>query len=167
MWNEDWWKVKLFWSSIFMYAGFWVILPILFCSSKIIPSIISVPDILRYFNKNFGMNVGCQNFPGSANREESAGFWNIWNAWPALEQIFLISLIKKIFFRKHFCTSWLLGIKFTQQISYELATKFNFKFEKIKETLINKFVLKNLGQRIEAKSEVKILVLKRNELANW
>jgi len=53
---------------------------LLFCSSKIIPNIISVPDILRYFNKNFGMNVGCQNFPGSANREESAGFWNIWNA---------------------------------------------------------------------------------------
>ena len=79
---------------------------------------------------------------------------------PALE-------LKKIFFRKHFCTSWLLGIKFTQQISYELATKFNVKFEKIKETLINKFVLKNLGQRIEAESEVKILVLKRNELANW
>uniref|UniRef100_A0A915M1N1 polynucleotide adenylyltransferase n=1 Tax=Meloidogyne javanica TaxID=6303 RepID=A0A915M1N1_MELJA len=72
----------------------------------------------------------------------------------------------KIDERKHLCTSWLLGIKFTQQISYELSTKFNDKFEKIKETLINKFVLKNLGQRIEAESEVKILVLKRNELEN-
>nr|CAD2178564.1 unnamed protein product [Meloidogyne enterolobii] len=73
----------------------------------------------------------------------------------------------KIDERKRFCTSWLLGIKFAQQTSYELSTKFYAKFEKIKETLINKFVLKNLGQRIDAKSEVKILVLKRNELENW
>uniref|UniRef100_A0A915NAS3 Poly(A) polymerase RNA-binding domain-containing protein n=1 Tax=Meloidogyne floridensis TaxID=298350 RepID=A0A915NAS3_9BILA len=70
----------------------------------------------------------------------------------------------KIDERKHFCTSWLLGIKFIQQISYELSTKFNDKFEKIKETLINKFVLKNLGQRIDAESEVKILMCKGGDI---
>nr|CAD2206603.1 unnamed protein product [Meloidogyne enterolobii] len=76
----------------------------------------------------------------------------------------------KIIEKKHFCTSWLLGIKFNKQIiqNYiDLSSKFNVKFEKIKEKLINKFLLKSIGQRIDANNEVKILGIKKNELKDW
>nr|CAD2178554.1 unnamed protein product [Meloidogyne enterolobii] len=69
--------------------------------------------------------------------------------------------------KNNFCTSWLLGIRFNEQIDKQMSEKFNEKVQKIKEELVNQFVFRYIGSKIEASSQLEIFGIKYNEIKNW
>uniref|UniRef100_A0A915PC11 Uncharacterized protein n=1 Tax=Meloidogyne floridensis TaxID=298350 RepID=A0A915PC11_9BILA len=74
---------------------------------------------------------------------------------------------KKFNQKNNFCTSWLLGIRFNEQIDKQMSEKFNEKVKKIKEKLVNQFVFKYIGSKIEASSQLEIFGIKSKEIKNW
>ncbi|CAK5087588.1 unnamed protein product [Meloidogyne enterolobii] len=49
----------------------------------------------------------------------------------------------------------------------QISENLNEKVEKLKEKLVNQFVLKNIGSKIEASSQLEIFAVKSSEIKKW